>query len=239
MANKTNSQCLHESVLDNNGEGSAVCLKCGQILDPIYLFSSQYVRDQTESDKFLENKHDLKHREDDIELITTLCDLWHFPKQVINDTIELYVFLLKRNENNKCMYKRKIFAFAFYKTLLSHHCSRSIDEICLLFNIVNVKTFSQFAMEQNIELHYNLDDFFQRFTTNLEFTFEEKKIIKSYLNKLQNVPNLQPKTLCSLAILHFHYTKKSSHSTQHIANQCGLTYQTMMKNYKYCKHLLL
>ncbi len=243
MTSDYSSTCSHESVLEDNAEGSSVCLLCGQILDPLYSFEPHYVRQQTESEKLLQqgqlkNNIYLKHRKDEIDLITTLRDLWHFPQEVIHNTLTLYVSLVKKNEE-KSMYRKKIFAFAFYKTLLDFNCSHSIDEICLLFDIVNIKTFSQFALQQNIELNCNLSDFLQRFSTNLELAFSEIKLIKSYLDKLQNVPNVQPKTLCSVAILHFHYMHGTKWKTQQIANHCEVTYPTMIKNYKLCKLLLM
>ncbi len=238
----TNNACLHESVLEDNNDGYTVCLICGQVLDQVYLCDTHYAKLQTQSENLLQteqlkcNKY-LKHRKQEIDLIATLLDLWHFPNKVIDDTLRLYVSLIK--ENKKSLYKKKIFAFAFYKSLLKNNCSRSIEEICLLFDIPNIKTFSQFAMEQNIELTCNLNDFLQRFSNNLEFTFSEIKLIKSYLSKLEKVPNLQPKTLCSIAILHFHYLHGTKWSTQDIANRCEVTYQTMTRNYKHCKPLLL
>ena len=234
--------CIHSNVINDNGEGNTVCLDCGVILDIVYSYSSKYVNNQTQIESNIEQTETeyIRQRKEEVDLIKTLKDLWHFPKQVIADTIHMYLKILKKRKREKRMknvFKKKIFAFCFYKSLLSHNCSKSIEEICLLFDIVNIKTFSQLGFEENIELNCNMNDFLTRFCTNLNFSFKEKQQINNYLNKIQSISNLQPKTICSIAILHYHYINGSNWNTRDIANNCEISYQSMIKNYKQWKFM--
>ena len=227
--------CIHTNVIDDNGDGFSVCLDCGLTLDIVY---SQYKNNGTEIEGNLEQVEFIRHRKEEVDLIKTLKDIWHFPEQVINDTIDLYLKLLekrRKEKRKKNIFKKKLFAFCFYKSLLNHNCSNSIEEICLLFDIVNVKTFSQIAFEENIEIDCNIYDLLTRFCTNLKFTFKEKQEINNYLKKIQNRTNLQSKTLCSIAILHYHYINGTNWNTKDIANNCEISYQSMVKNYNQFK----
>ncbi len=236
-------KCPHLCILSDNDEGNAVCTECGEVLDAAYGCSQTYIQSQTSSEKELYNgkiNKMLDQRKEEIELIKTLEEKWFFPPAVISSTIELFLELIERKQLNVIKvgcYKKTIFAFAFYKSLSKHNCSRSISEICNLFDITSLKKFSQLGFEKEIELPLNVTDFLNRFCSNLEFNFKERKNILQILQNIKLLPDIKTETICALIILHYHYTNSTKWSTKEIAIKCEITYQTMIKNYSYFKHI--
>ena len=236
-----NLKCDHVSIQEDNGEGNSVCVNCGLILEVVYSYNQTYIHQNTGSEKDISEKNLnkdkeilLKRRKNEIELIKQLQELWHFPKNVITKTITLF---LKLAQGKTQLHKKSHFAFAFYKTLIDNKCSHSINEICYLFDISSIKTFSKLAFREQIELPPNISDFLSRFCSNLEFNFKQKQKIFSIFKNIKLPPNIKPETICALIILHYHKEEKTKWNTKEIANRCEITYQTLQKNYSNFKNI--
>ena len=243
MSSETNKtlKCNHLNILDDNGEGNTVCITCGLVLEPIYSYNQTYITTNTEDEKYItkdgsnkEKEKLLVQRKNEIELIKTLQELWHFPPHVITQTINLF---LKIAKNKKQLHKKTHFAFAFYKSLFDNKCSHSINEICYLFGISSIKTFSKIAFHEEIEFPPNISDFLDRFCSYLEFNFKQRQKIFNILQKIKFPPNIKPETICALIILHYHKKEKTKWNAKEIAHRCEITYQTLQKNYSNFKHI--
>ena len=132
-------KCNHENICEDNGEGASVCIDCGIIQEPVYLYSKKYLNEQTDCGKDLcknvntqEREVLLKNRQTQIDLINKLQEKWCFPNYVIDETIKLFSILI--NKNKKIRYHKKtIFALAFHKALINNNCSHSLYELCRSF----------------------------------------------------------------------------------------------------------
>ena len=248
MSSKTigNLKCEHGNICLDNGEGWSVCRDCGEILEPVYLYNHSYVNKQTANEsRITKNKQEeknatfLNQRKEEIDLITTLCEKWHFPNYIINNTKNLYLSLIQNKQNKLRYHKKNIFAFAFYKTLISNNCSHSIHEICHLFGITSLKIFSKIGFEHKFELPPNIKDFLNRFCSNLELNFQQRKDIFKILQNIKFPANLRPETVCAIIILHYHEKNNLKLKKKEIAKNCEITYQTLMKNYYKYKHIFI
>ncbi len=236
-------ECPHLNILSDNSEGGSVCLECGQVLECIYTCNQKYISEQTEKEKNLENEEEdkiLKQRQSEIELIKTLQDKWFFPYCVIEETSQLFLKLIEKDTNIKC-YRKTLFAFAFYKTLLNYKCSHSISEICFLFDLTSIKIFTQIAEKCGIKLEHNIEDFLNRFCSNLEFDFKQRKKVFMTLKTINiNLPpNIRPETICGIILLDFHYKNPTKWSTKEISEKCEISYQTLIKNYALFKNIFI
>ena len=211
------SQCLHSKTVDDDIEGSCVCLECGLVLEPLFLHN------------FIPAKCSLDFCEIRA-FLTDVCANAAMPEYIISYTYQYFKSLsndyaIKEKKFNK----KAIAAYALYETLCRHKIPRTIAEIEYFTGVTsNVIWNIETSLTISETLSYP-QDFVERFCTLLKIKFCHTKIIKRIVGNMSGMGNIRPKCVVAAVIYMYCKQKNLKMSMKKICEVCFVSTGNMYK----------
>ena len=212
--------CSHERNIENQQDGTTVCLDCALVLEERVLYTP------SESFHLERKKEEEENQSEEENLLLEIRERWNFPKAVISDTLHLFINL-KKDSNLVSLFKKKhLLAFAFYTNLMKHECSRLPEEVAFYFEMKKYVDLFRIGEYTNLYFVPKTEDFLDRFAAYFPFTYKEKTLMRNVCFKFYVRHSYQPKT-CAVIIIYFYLVyirKEESVTIKDVCEKCGVNY---------------
>lgn len=245
---KTTS-CPHIQTIQDDREGSIVCLECCRVLDNLYSTDMYYY---VKSDlKKCEKKEESQRKKEDTEnknfikmysVLEEMADkTLHLTNKMLEEVKSLY-FKLKNEEKLQTFKMEKLLAYCLYNILNINQCSRSTQEIISFFPNLNNTHFIHKIQEivetlNIIPVISTNSDFSDVICSYLDFSYKEKIKIKYYVEQIEDETDINPNTIIACIIYTYCKQYKIKKSLNEICKVCDVSQSGVYRAIKNCKPL--
>jgi transcription initiation factor TFIIIB Brf1 subunit/transcription initiation factor TFIIB len=226
----SSNECAHSQTVDDDQEGTTVCLNCCRVLDQLY-FCNYEIGNGNGIDLYTS-----KDFCDSFIFLKDVCANSMIPYNMVSYAHD-YFKVLKNNHliSGKNFSNKVIASYALYETLSNHSISRSAREIEL---ITGTKCASLWKVENCLNLEEiigNPEDFVERYCTALDIDFFKMKIIKgivsnmSQFNDVWGFGGIRPDSIVAAVI--YLYCKEINFkiSMKSVCQVCSVSYGNIYK----------
>lgn len=207
--------CDHLDYMEDEKEGTIVCIKCGLVLDQLYLHSSY-------NSCFYNNSYE-------VQAIQDICANFHIPKTIEQKCIEVYENV--HSTVKKQFPKAVIVAFCVYHALMEHDVPRSPQEILCMTGIELPRIFD---VEKEITNYCRSDTtsvtYVERFGFHCGLSFNDIQCIKNYCLLADSIcENYAPQTIAAALISYYCKLHKKNITVQKVAKTCLVSASSMYR----------
>ena len=208
--------CFHKKTIDDDREGTEVCLDCGLVLQEILLPGTP-----------LKTTRTFSTREGEPELTRHLCDVIahaEIPMCVVSPTLDYYKQLRGELASHRPKFTDKVLlAYALYETLNRENISRTVQEIAFFTDCSEKKLWN---VESALNLEKTLSsplDYVERYATQVNLTFSDVKKIKEKIGSLACFYSAKPQCVVALALYMHCLENKLKCSLKNICQVCSVS----------------
>lgn len=208
-----NTKCNHTQQYEDDIRGDVICTSCGLVIEKIFHISH--------------GKCELYKTTNIREELLDLSERIHFPKSVVNRTLDI-IEITKQNENvKKWLKKRKenekgLIVFILNETLKEYDCPRILS---FLIIEMNTKYEVVLEIEKIIPLQKKycpIENYVDTLCSPLNFNFQDIKKIKFIVSNFNDVHQFREQTRIAAAIIIF----------QEIENKRITSLKTICQNFQ-------
>jgi transcription initiation factor TFIIIB Brf1 subunit/transcription initiation factor TFIIB len=165
-SSNTHLDCSHLNYVYDYHEGNEVCLSCGLVSAPLFIFNS------SENTTFLHNESSNKKLK--IQEIEDILDMIHISRIYSN-------FIYKYFCKNFKIWNRRTTVFCIFKVLNDMNCPISMKELGVVTNVEKKKMNSAQPSNQNVEV--NFGTVAEKYCQLLKIPYKTISVIKEEILK--------------------------------------------------------
>lgn len=195
--------CPHQQTVDDDREGSCVCLQCGLVLEAIY--QQPWRQEERDSSEVFSSSG----QSDQIK--TFLLDVAahaEISACIVEYTYTYFKKIKRQLENHTPKFTERVLAsYALYETLSRNKFSRTVQEISFFTTCSLSKLW---AVESALNLKETLNhplDYVERFCSLLDIKYHEMKIIRGIVGNMFGWGGIRPQ--CVVAVVIHLYCKET------------------------------
>lgn len=237
--------CSHIQTVQDDHEGTIVCLGCCRVLDHLYSSDIYYPIKNTHTKDEEEKKKDNTCDKNFSIMFSSLeemsCKTMHLTEQMLTEVKSLF-FKLKEEKYLQPFKAEKILAYCLYHTLNANQCSRSIQDIISFFPSLNnthfIHKIQQIVETLNVTQAISSNsDFSDVICSYLDFNYKQKRKIKSYVEQIEDETDIHPNTIIACIIYIYCKKNKIKKSVKEICKVCNVSQSNVYRTIKNCKPL--
>jgi transcription initiation factor TFIIIB Brf1 subunit/transcription initiation factor TFIIB len=208
--------CTHSSVIEDEREGTVVCLACCRVIDQLYV--SFAVSNPTLSNPL--SKYDS---------IENICANFHIPESVKQSCISIFE-RVKRVKGTRKFSNSALIAYAIYNGLLEHTIARSPQEILFMTGVDLTQIMAIEKVLSTPVICPSSSTYLERYAVQCGLGFKDVQQMYHYYEYVNELcENYASQTIAAAIIAHYCKLNKKALTVKKIANVCMVSSSSLYR----------
>jgi transcription initiation factor TFIIIB Brf1 subunit/transcription initiation factor TFIIB len=198
------NECLHNTTIDDEQSGDCVCIKCGLVLEQLYMLDykhKQHIETHPHAHTTQIVEGELNTSSIIAQFLVDIGHNAHIPLSIINHATWYSEIVKGQLRDKKIKFTNKeIAAFALYETLNERGVSRTVQEIAVYTQVSCTSLWDIECAVTKPNTLINPQNLVERYCTALQLSYGYMSEIRTIVGNMYGMGGIRPQCLVAAAI---------------------------------------